>query len=323
MNQQNYKREIDSLKVLSVNDKLNPLRQEILKGQLMSHLSGTSTADIKTEKRFLWVSKRFTSAYAVLSVFVILLLTSGTVLASQGSLPGDALYPVKRLTEKVELQLAPTKKVKAEVQAKHATERVNELTELQVKVDAEVKTEQKSDTEKHHEEAKVEAVTELETALNTLNEVQNKLESKGNIQAATSLQTVMEKLTTKANEAQFDVEKEQDHGRIKVKFNESRRFDNSRDQEETPDDLRGRNQEKEKNKEGQNDQSNVPDVTNGSSATVNETENLEAPINEQQQETKKEDTTTEENKSDNPEGQYHRERSSRDSENKPSDRRML
>lgn len=63
----------------------------------------------------------------------ILIFTTGTVSASNTSLPGDFLYPIKtKISEPLEEILAIGPKAKAEVAVKHAIERVKEATELSV-----------------------------------------------------------------------------------------------------------------------------------------------------------------------------------------------
>lgn len=66
------------------------------------------------------------------ALFLIIIISSGTVLASQNSLPGDILYPVKLLSEGVESATTLSVKSKAEVQAKHAITRLAEVEKLAV-----------------------------------------------------------------------------------------------------------------------------------------------------------------------------------------------
>ena len=74
----------------------------------------------------------FAPRYLVASfVVLVVLVSSGTVSAAQGALPGDLLYPVKvSINEKVEVALAPTPAAKAEVQARLADRRVEEAQTL-------------------------------------------------------------------------------------------------------------------------------------------------------------------------------------------------
>ena len=56
---------------------------------------------------------------------------TGTVIASQGSVPGDGLYPVKILTENVRLATAFDEESKAETQLAIAEEKLKEIEKLQ------------------------------------------------------------------------------------------------------------------------------------------------------------------------------------------------
>lgn len=63
------------------------------------------------------------SSLALLLIFI----TGGTAIASNYSLPGDILYPIKRnVNERVEMVVAIGTKAKTEVKIKHAVERLKE-----------------------------------------------------------------------------------------------------------------------------------------------------------------------------------------------------
>ena len=59
--------------------------------------------------------------------FVLLVAIGGTAAASTGSMPGDLLYPVKRVTEEVQLAFTFTNLGKAEAYARMADRRIEEI----------------------------------------------------------------------------------------------------------------------------------------------------------------------------------------------------
>ena len=68
-------------------------------------------------------------AVALSIVIALILATSGTVAASAGSLPGEPLYAVKRLTEQTELFFAPPDQ-QATIHTAHAEARLSEIEKL-------------------------------------------------------------------------------------------------------------------------------------------------------------------------------------------------
>ncbi len=90
----------------------------------------TAIRDMETEKGpgfFAWFPRWAT----VVSVLVIILLAAtGTVAASTGSLPDEPLYQVKLATEAVRLAFTPSALGKAELYAKFADDRVEEIIRM-------------------------------------------------------------------------------------------------------------------------------------------------------------------------------------------------
>jgi hypothetical protein len=64
---------------------------------------------------------------AVVAIFAVLVIGSGTVAASGNSLPGEPLYSVKLATEAVRLAFTPSDLGKAELYARFADKRVDEI----------------------------------------------------------------------------------------------------------------------------------------------------------------------------------------------------
>lgn len=69
----------------------------------------------------------------VIGAMIVALLAGGggTVYASQGSLPGDTLYPVKLMTEDVQTTVAFDPEKKAEIETRFANRRLEEIQKLQ------------------------------------------------------------------------------------------------------------------------------------------------------------------------------------------------
>jgi hypothetical protein len=70
------------------------------------------------------------SLATIIIVVVVLLAGGGTVAAAAGSLPDSPLYPVKLATESVRLALTPSALGKAELNARFADERVDEIIKM-------------------------------------------------------------------------------------------------------------------------------------------------------------------------------------------------
>lgn len=75
-----------------------------------------------------WPVFRFRKlAFSTLILLIALGLVGGATKASQGSLPGETLYAVKKVTEKVEQVLAQSDEAKVKVGIKHAKRRLEEV----------------------------------------------------------------------------------------------------------------------------------------------------------------------------------------------------
>jgi hypothetical protein len=76
------------------------------------------------------ISKRPLQRALLLAAAFLLALT-GTAFATQQSLPGSFLYPIKRLVEKSEVILAPTRSVRQAFQKAQAAERLREAQRIE------------------------------------------------------------------------------------------------------------------------------------------------------------------------------------------------
>jgi hypothetical protein len=78
-------------------------------------------------------SKIFKPAFAFALTSVILvssIATVGVISASQGTLPGDFLYPVKTVIEKTQLTFTSSPESRTKLSVKFATQRIDEFTQL-------------------------------------------------------------------------------------------------------------------------------------------------------------------------------------------------
>jgi hypothetical protein len=83
-------------------------------------------------------SKLFKPAFAFALTSIILvssITTVGVISASQGTLPGDFLYPVKTAIEKTQFTFSPSPESRTKLSIKFATQRIDEFTQLMEKPD--------------------------------------------------------------------------------------------------------------------------------------------------------------------------------------------
>ncbi|MFA5991354.1 MAG: cytochrome b5 domain-containing protein [Candidatus Doudnabacteria bacterium] len=165
---------------------LQNIRQKVL----LSLNAETNVA----RSRYSWSERKEKIMRYVISVLVGLSLFGGTAFASTSAKPGDLLYPVKRITEKVQMSVTASEQSKAQLQAKFAEERLKELAELKSLSGTATSTTatstsrgQGEDGDKIEVEAKVHTQTDVNNAIEVLKQVQAKLVAKGNAEAAATL----------------------------------------------------------------------------------------------------------------------------------------
>ena len=114
---------------------LDPVRKSEIKQQLLAMMENepvrlNAVHRLAGHKALSFLKYKQT-IYAVVLIIVFLGAGSGTVFASNQSLPGDLLYPMKlNVTEKVHLMLAMSSEAKAEVQLELLDRRMEEGTQL-------------------------------------------------------------------------------------------------------------------------------------------------------------------------------------------------
>lgn len=197
-----FKNKREELSWLS-GDPSDQLSQQELSGIRQNILTAISTQPAAAEVFDAGPGRSQKIIRYVVSILIGLSLVGGTAFASGSALPGDALYPVKRLTEKVQLGLTVSEEAKANLQAEFAQERLNELTQLakshktpppgaNLGLSATGTTDVESTSTgsggKGNDEieihAKQEAKIEVNNAVINLQRVKDKLSAKGNSHAA-------------------------------------------------------------------------------------------------------------------------------------------
>ena len=110
---------------------LTAARRQALENRVLARVTSPRVARPlpKRPRAFTWPLARRGWAWAVAVVAVFVALATTAVSASAASLPGDLLYPVKRLTEQVEVTLTPPTD-QAALHAEFAQRRLNEFVSL-------------------------------------------------------------------------------------------------------------------------------------------------------------------------------------------------
>jgi len=179
-----------ALKQALTNKKLSPLRQEALKNEIFKNLDKEVSNANKMNFFF------YKPLAISLTVIIVIVLTGGVVIATEKSLPGDILHPIKLTAEKIQLKIAISEEKKATIEAKQAEERLNEATKIKEKKSVEPLIEK---------EAKVKA----EKVIENLEAVKAKLETKANNKAAENINRAIEKIEKQAEKAKIRLEKKE------------------------------------------------------------------------------------------------------------------
>ena len=111
---------------------LSAEEKQLMRGRLLAYSTTHPVAE-KAERYFLWgvFSGRHWRFAALFAIIVVIFSGAGVALASERSLPGDVLYPVKlQFTEKLRLFAAITPATKIRVELSHLENRLWEAEEL-------------------------------------------------------------------------------------------------------------------------------------------------------------------------------------------------
>ncbi len=192
-----------ALQELENQHKLNPLRQAVLKKELMDKLSNPPQPTYVAVRFF-----SYKTAIGAAVVLVAVIIASGSVYATETSLPGDLLHPVKLVAEKLESKLAVTEEKKAVIEAEHTSKRIEEVHKLDIKASEQTTVEQKTEIQKRQHSAQVEVETQLEETLDKLEVVKDRLNENGKAEAAEKLNISIEQLKTRAAESKIKIKRE-------------------------------------------------------------------------------------------------------------------
>ena len=98
----------------------------IIKSRILNRINVPAEEAVKTST---WFGVRITVG-AIGSLLIVVSLAMGTAVAALESVPGQAIYPLKKIVENIELRLTQDEAQKANLQLKFAENRVSELEEV-------------------------------------------------------------------------------------------------------------------------------------------------------------------------------------------------
>jgi len=108
--------------------------------------------------------------YVVACIVVVLVLSAGAALASQDLLPGDTLYPLKQLTEKVKLALVSPEESKTKADNIQANEQLGEsVPNSTTKDDDSNKEEENNNQSEHNKSNKSDNLLSIDSKINPSN----------------------------------------------------------------------------------------------------------------------------------------------------------
>lgn len=237
-----YKETAVLSEILEPGDSLTEEELQNIKQQVFQAIKAGSPA---VSPRYFWKLRIQKVFRYTISFLLGVSLVGGTAFASNTSKPGDFLYPVKRVKEKVELSVAASEEARADLEIKFAQNRLEELHELATKEDSGVtyqtdqssadlvspstapvslitstSIESASGTPKQPENsrqknskrkqleirAEADAQAQVNNALGGLGRLYNRLKAKGDAKAAAGVQASIFKLKNRARAEHLNVE---------------------------------------------------------------------------------------------------------------------
>ncbi len=90
-------------------------------------LNAAAALDIKSKPKLSWVGLRRVALVALVVLIAFAISWNGLLVASAQSLPGDVLYPVKRVSERVNLRLIPNQEEKHQYESDFNLRRAEEV----------------------------------------------------------------------------------------------------------------------------------------------------------------------------------------------------
>ena len=136
-NIQKFKKEIQALGRLNGQRLLHPLKKAQIKQRVLARLHEQPSL----RPAFSLRGQGSRLLRYIISLITAICLLGGTALASANSLPGDVLYQVKIAKEKIEIAVAVTQQSRANVETKHAEERLKELEQITAQVQIQTQVE--------------------------------------------------------------------------------------------------------------------------------------------------------------------------------------
>ncbi len=236
MNNENNNRIHKALKMLEQQHKLNPLRQIALKSELFDRIAQGKESKTASPTAS-WIVLFAKPLPITLAIIVCVLISGGAAFATENSLPGDFLHPLKLVAEKIETKLAVSQESKAELEAKHTAVRIDELNVLESKAETETRSEIKADFEARRLSAENETQVRLENTLSRLETIREDLSTKGNDRAAQAVDTAIERLKNRAVESRFKFKfRTKDSSTIRVEDKDSTTKEQTQDINKNEDD---------------------------------------------------------------------------------------
>ncbi len=130
-----FEQEIKAIRNLSYGDSLTVAEMEKIKQNILSEIE---KPEPKKSFSYVWKQRYQNAVRYIVSAIVGISLVGGSAFASNGSVPGDAFYPIKRVKESVQLSLAFSEVAKANLHDKFAHARLFELEKISSTASAEV-----------------------------------------------------------------------------------------------------------------------------------------------------------------------------------------
>ncbi len=204
-----YKKHTQQMHALSLEAK------ERVKTQILSEMRTTreDLYKVTTKQRF-W---SFTLMRLGTVTAVILIVLTSTAYASSDSLPGDALYPVKRVVENARVAFTSTTESKTKLEVQFTEERLRELDAIETRKSIPVRAEKalniettaltNTTTKQEQESAdqnkpKAKAEAEVTKAIGSLEIQVRKLNNKGRHSEAEELSNTIDRFKMRANRRQ-------------------------------------------------------------------------------------------------------------------------
>lgn len=104
-----------------------------IRNQVLDKISIPADLEVMTDRASFWSTIPYIvrmSAGMIGTLLIIISLGIGTAVAALQSVPGDAIYPLKKVVENIELNLTTDRNAKANLQIQFANNRLDELTQV-------------------------------------------------------------------------------------------------------------------------------------------------------------------------------------------------